>query len=201
MTFDEFTTKHPDVALAVESIPERTDGVKWDFGEPSEYELGAGMIPRHYRCVLSGASVDAFRYAFEYSKGSGHVRWKARKDIKPSFHDANPRSLLGRGVFKSWKPGEHVPYLPRKMSLAEYAAWPEIVEPIPPDLADVLESLASDWSSVAYAPSFAQWCCEFGYDDDSIKALKIFHTTLDSKASGMHALGGEAFEDLLEIEW
>jgi hypothetical protein len=44
--------------------------------------------------------------------------------------------------------------------------------PTPPNLLDVLHSLLLDASTVEY--SFRDWCADYGYSNDSIKALSIF---------------------------
>jgi hypothetical protein len=43
-----------------------------------------------------------------------------------------------------------------------------------PSTADVLDCLASDSASIENARSFEDWCSEFGYDEDSRKAEKMF---------------------------
>jgi hypothetical protein len=43
-----------------------------------------------------------------------------------------------------------------------------------PELADVLDCLASDAASIENAPNFEDWASELGYDTDSRKAEKTF---------------------------
>lgn len=47
-----------------------------------------------------------------------------------------------------------------------------------PTVADVLHSLFMDASAADY--NFSDWCDEFGYSDDSIKALNMYKTCLDT---------------------
>ena len=66
-----------------------------------------------------------------------------------------------------------------------------------PDLADVLDCLASDASSYINSRDFEDFCSEFGYDTDSRKAERTY------KACGHNAkrlerfLGSESLENLM----
>ncbi len=64
---------------------------------------------------------------------------------------------------------------PTKATIAR-AKWsgdkPEAV-PVAPKAADVLHSLLLD--SEAINESFADWCSNYGYSDDSLKALDTYH--------------------------
>ena len=51
-------------------------------------------------------------------------------------------------------------------------------EPVKPTVADVLHSLFMDASASDY--NFSDWCDEFGYSDDSIKALNTYKQCLDT---------------------
>lgn len=47
-----------------------------------------------------------------------------------------------------------------------------------PTVADVLHSLFMDASAAEY--NFSDWCDEYGYSDDSIKALNMYKACLDT---------------------
>ena len=51
-------------------------------------------------------------------------------------------------------------------------------EPVKPTVADVLYSLFMDASAADY--NVQDWCEEFGYSDDSIKALNMYKACLDT---------------------
>lgn len=44
-----------------------------------------------------------------------------------------------------------------------------------PDCASVLDCIASDASGIENARGFADWCADYGYDDDSRKAERIYN--------------------------
>jgi hypothetical protein len=62
-----------------------------------------------------------------------------------------------------------------------------------PEINDVVDCLMSD-SSVS--ESFEEFCSEFGYDTDSIKALKTHKACLEGRKN-MQRLLGDSFEDFL----
>jgi hypothetical protein len=66
-----------------------------------------------------------------------------------------------------------------------------------PKLADVLDCLASDSSSVDNAGSFEEWCAEYGYDTDSRRAEKTYKACVSQRNKLHRLLGSEAFEALL----
>ena len=66
-----------------------------------------------------------------------------------------------------------------------------------PRLADVLESLRMDANS---PDSFTEFCDEFGYDADSIKALKIWKACVSIKIRIRKLLGDNAVYLLLDGE-
>lgn len=71
-----------------------------------------------------------------------------------------------------------------------------------PTLADVLDCLTSDASGYENAygnggTHFEQWAEEYGYDTDSIAALKIFKTVKRQAELMKRTLGSELYEELL----
>lgn len=65
--------------------------------------------------------------------------------------------------------GHRTPKMPYTAPLAEILRRSK---PVTPKLEDILESLRLDAS--ARLMSFQDWCDEFGYDQDSIKALNLY---------------------------
>ena len=51
-------------------------------------------------------------------------------------------------------------------------------KPIPPTAADVLHSLVLD--ATAVNENFSDWCANYGYSDDSIKALRIYQECIET---------------------
>ncbi len=70
-------------------------------------------------------------------------------------------------------------------------------EPTPPDLASVLDCLASDSSSFDNARDFDDWASEYGLDTDSRKAERTYRVTGDQSKRLRHFLGEELYRDLL----
>jgi hypothetical protein len=66
-----------------------------------------------------------------------------------------------------------------------------------PQLADVLDCLASDAAGVENAQSFENWCAEYGYDTDSRKAEKTFKICERQAENLKRLLGDDAFDQLL----
>ena len=69
-----------------------------------------------------------------------------------------------------------------------------------PDLASVLDCLASDASSVEYVRDFEDWAGELGYDSDSRKAEEIFNMTERQSKELRYVLGSPAYEELMQLE-
>lgn len=66
-----------------------------------------------------------------------------------------------------------------------------------PQAADVLDTLASDASTIENAQSFEEWAAELGYDADSRKAERTYRI-VQKQADGLKQLLGEtAYEQLL----
>lgn len=69
-----------------------------------------------------------------------------------------------------------------------------------PELADVLDCLASDACSYDNARDFEDWCAEYGYDTDSRKAERTYRAVERQREGLYRLLGDEAYRELLEAE-
>jgi hypothetical protein len=67
-----------------------------------------------------------------------------------------------------------------------------------PKVAEVLDSLASDYPATNV--TFETWCDDYGYDTDSIKALKTFRACRRVGAQLAKWLGEDLLAELLECE-
>jgi hypothetical protein len=67
----------------------------------------------------------------------------------------------------------------------------------PPTLDSVLECLGMDAYTLDF--DFADFCSEYGYDEDSRKAKKIFDTCVRLSKSLKRILGNTGFRELMEI--
>jgi hypothetical protein len=61
----------------------------------------------------------------------------------------------------------------------------------------VLDSLASDAAGYENSPDFGDWCGEYGYDEDSRKAERIFKDVERQSAKLKKFLGDDLYETLL----
>lgn len=77
--------------------------------------------------------------------------------------------------------------------LAAFATY----QKVSPKLADVMYSLLSD--SSAMDETFADWCGNFGYDDDSIKALETYQACVKIGQSLSKAFTPAELQELREI--
>lgn len=76
-------------------------------------------------------------------------------------------------------------------------ADPENAHPVKPDAADVLHSLVLDASVVNQ--SFNEWCSEYGYDSDSIRALNTYQSCCGIAEKLRAVFSGEDMETLREL--
>lgn len=83
--------------------------------------------------------------SFEYFTGTGH------RTPAPMPADGGPRPRVGTLM---------------------YAQLEAMRKPVKPEITGVLHSIINDGSAIGQ--SFAQWCDELGYDNDSRKALATY---------------------------
>ena len=69
-----------------------------------------------------------------------------------------------------------------------------------PEVAGVLDCLASDASGVDATTSFEQWAEDMGYDTDIRKAERTWRAVEKQTAGLRRLLGSDAFDELLEAE-
>jgi hypothetical protein len=92
-------------------------------------------------------------------------------------------------AIRAWENGHHRQYT------TYYSMCPGL-DP-DPQLDDVLSCLASDAAGIENARSFEEWASEYGFDEDSRKAEKIFKACQKSAARLRRLLGNEAYNELL----
>lgn len=104
--------------------------------------------------------------SFYYSKGEAHATYQPKGWPQPH----PPITWCGVKI----KKGDHKPMGFRKPSQWELGEIGPHWVPIPPDMFEVLESVAMDCLSVQNNPLWEEYASEFGYDVDSRKAHKSF---------------------------
>jgi hypothetical protein len=68
-----------------------------------------------------------------------------------------------------------------------------------PEAEDILGSIVLDARAV-YNSNFPEFCSEFGYDSDSMKAFKIFKACKKQNKKLLNFLGEELFKQFMECE-
>jgi hypothetical protein len=91
--------------------------------------------------------------------------------------------------------------LKNKSLHAKLAAWlaREKEQNVKPLLPDVLNSILSDGSAYFDAETFEDWCSNFGYDSDSIKAKKMYDVCDETGRKMVQALGKQEIDELREM--
>lgn len=100
-------------------------------------------------------------------------QWRVTLSSKAGFHSFDYFTGLGlretvRGVRAAYVPGNRI-----DPKTGNYVA----TKPKKPKVADVLHSLILDAS--AADENFHDWCANFGYSDDSIKAMNTYKACLE----------------------
>lgn len=67
----------------------------------------------------------------------------------------------------------------------------------PPNVATILDSLASDTASAESCDTFSSWCSEFGYSNDSRTAHRTFQACRRSAKDLRRLLGEVAYNNLV----
>lgn len=120
--------------------------------------------------------------------------WKtleARFQRESGWHSTNIQSVL-----KAVRQGR----IEAKKNLKDASAmrvFHAIASYAKPDGASLIYSLLSD--AEADSMSFVQWCREFGYDDDSIKAESVYRACVDIARKLQRILSREQMEEMREI--
>jgi hypothetical protein len=102
-------------------------------------------------------------------------------EVPSKWDESTPRTVDQWRVTLSSKAGFHsFDYFTglglRKTSRAKHE-WAATAKPVKPKVADVLHSLILDAS--AANENFHDWCANYGYSDDSIKAMNTYKACLE----------------------
>jgi hypothetical protein len=124
-------------------------------------------------------------YTATYRSGVAHCQRVpygigAKGPLEPVTHDV-ARALKPHG----------------KVTLSDVEGY---VRPTAPELAEVLQSLASDASGALNAGTFEAWASDYGYDSDSRKAEKIYEACKGVHFELSRLLGLELCAELYTCE-
>ena len=113
----------------------------------------------------------------------------------------------GRTLETPWKAGmAHVvkrkasPFINPRTSEGEWRDREGLTRPKPPDMFDVLYSLCMDAQSYENARDFEDFCGEFGYSTDSIKADQTYRACGESAKRLRSVLGRTLFDQLCGMD-
>lgn len=147
----------------------------------------------HWLCVIDR---DGHKMPVPFSQGAAHRRWKKHHDtwVVRNGHGATDKDFARLG----YKPGGSILGVRPSLSVDKWILE-EATEPSPPDLASVLDCLASDSSSYDNARDFEDWCADFGMDTDSRKAERTYRVCGEQAKALRHLLGKE-YDALMACE-
>lgn len=90
-----------------------------------------------------------------------------------------------------------MPTPPYRRGTVAYAQWEASGEPQAPSPASVLHALCAD--STAGGMSFAEWCGEYGLDEDSRKAERLYFECQSTDHKLRRVLGRELMAHITEL--
>lgn len=159
-----------------------------------------GEVKDEWPCITYKVSFNApnghTKEYFEYSLGIGHVDWKkAAKSPKYSTsfgygEDSRLVDFMARNASLKKTPE----LLAHQATLAAEIARLQKVQPNP---AEVLASICRE--ALDSEQTFADWCANFGYEEDSRKAESIYRTCQDNAARVRKLVTRQQMEKLAEL--
>lgn len=129
-------------------------------------------------------------YSGPYKLGVGHIKIKAPQH----FEGQSPKFDLA--VYNALRNNPHAT-LKDPMEHANFAAICAKAQKVTPSLPSVLHSLLMDGSAHFDAPSFTEWCSEYGYDD-SISARETWEACCEVGRKLARAFSYSEIEQLRE---
>jgi hypothetical protein len=130
----------------------------------------------------------------EFIESNSLTMTSKRTDHNPSMDD-EPRNRMFHWSCNIARRGTTHPF-PVTFSMGS-AHVDKNGKPKTPELADVLDCLASGAAGYENAKTFDDWAGEYGYDTDSRKAERTFNTIRDQAARLERFLGRDAYNALL----
>lgn len=181
MTIHEFIEKH---RITMVSVPAACNPHM-----PDDKDMN------HWTCDLElGSPVRSLRTPF--SQGIGCLQYRA----------VSIGEVIGRGMqgfvqsLPDYKVGGKVPSGFRPRTLAQQEIFELATEPALPDVATVLNCLASDSRGYDNARGFEDWANNYGYDTDSRRAEAAYRVTGEQSKRLRYFLGAANYAELLDCE-
>jgi hypothetical protein len=166
---------------------------------PVEISSPIGEVKDGWPCISYTVAVKG--ESFTYSLGIGHVKWP--KENERFYQFVTPKMPSG----DHW---DNVVQLTRKhatikeeykarfaLDQATAAAWLAKRQKVQPHPAEVLANAASDGEGAE--DSFENWCQDFGYDSDSMKARATYDACTENGKKARRVLGAENARKFAEL--
>lgn len=132
---------------------------------------------------VQGWSHDEFSVSLSYSGKGFDSSYKMGLGHRKLVHGATKER--GGGYFYA-----------SQFKNAEEALKSDWLKIVPPTVADVMYCFLNDASGAEQ--SFKNWCEDFGYSDDSIKAWESYRACQETRDALIRMFGKEIFEQLVE---
>lgn len=178
-TIQQFIDEHK-VTMTAERISARTDRAADDWDKNAFH-------------FLVTVQYDGRDYKFPYSMGSGHAVLEPWEKLAGWGKFYSP-TLKMSGTKKDYDRLANQSYKPRMQYEVELRAL--MYKAPEPELPNVLNCLALDYSSYINSRDFEDWAADLGYDQDSRKAEKIYHAVRDSALNIERLFGRKLAEEL-----
>lgn len=135
-----------------------------------------------------------------FTKGSAHrILITARRRPLVKHHDIAARITK---ALKGAKSSSSYLFHSERPTIAFVETFNAITEPSPLTLSELVWSLWADCSGVRYGETFEDWAPDYGYDSDSLKALKIFEACQEIwrffRRAGIGDVEGETLDALFK---
>lgn len=188
MTFKDYCAKHGIEIKSVHlGVRNETEGR--DKGKPWTHDA--------FEVILTAKGVSG-ELITSWKQGIGHRTWgKVGYSWEPKSRNETPYRFAREGS-RLTEPA--IGAAGRRLLLPSddlsHPLWTHWTKPSSPRMEDVLQSIAMDSSCAD--EGFETWCQEFGYDEDSRHAERVYRACQDQARKARKWLGAEKFRELLE---
>lgn len=185
-------------------IQEQLESAGWSLSVET-VNSGGYKVSAEYRVTVhrDNSKVSAYRgpgqsYTTDYTSGWGNRVWAKQPYSVGCKWDRYDRKRGERAnVASNWKAVAECEPSQQAHQTKQLAEFAQITEPILPTLPDVMFSLVMDAQCVFDGQTFDDFCGDFGYDNDSRSAERIFQACRDTWCA-LIRLGAD-FDGLSEL--
>lgn len=143
--------------------------------------------------TLSKGNNASLQLEFDYSQGVAHLPWfiHSPKD-KHTYRACVTKAVEENKWFKAGADSKKA-----SVHFGGYMFLHQNTPLKPPKLTDIIYSLMVD-SSVLDSSGFEDWCDDFGYDSDSIKAKGIYDACMETALKVRHMIDLEEAQEVFQ---